>query len=168
MSGAVNPTQQIATPGTGQLSAAWTMQGAPPQIPQGISNNTMGQGNVAQAPQNTPGLQPPPKHIPSRNPNSPHVASVQQQIAPGSSPGLPNASNFSVGGTQAVLPNQQQPQYILPPALTKERFEPFFANHCSSKGIVIDPRRLLVDNRPIDLFNLHVQVMNEGGAQKVR
>jgi len=55
----------------------------------------------------------------------------------------------------------------MPPPLDKPRFEPAYKRYCNVRGLHPEARLLSVDNRPIDLHSLHVQVMSEGGAAKV-
>lgn len=53
------------------------------------------------------------------------------------------------------------------PPLDKSRFESSYKQWCLTKAIVHDPRLLAIDNRQIDLFQLHCLVMREGGLTNV-
>ena len=52
-------------------------------------------------------------------------------------------------------------------ALDKAQFERYLTAFCSKRGVRIDPRMLGMENRPLDLHALHVQVLQEGGFAKV-
>lgn len=56
---------------------------------------------------------------------------------------------------------------IIPSPLEKSKFENAYQNYCKTKSVTLNPRLMMIDNRPIDLHALHVQIMSEGGATKV-
>ncbi|KAF9007653.1 hypothetical protein BDQ17DRAFT_1351077 [Cyathus striatus] len=72
-----------------------------------------------------------------------------------------------IGVQQPINPMQYGPIDQLPPPLEKPRFENTYKTYCMSKGVKPDPHALSIDNRPIDLYELHVHVMKEGGELKV-
>ena len=51
--------------------------------------------------------------------------------------------------------------------LDKPRFESAYRNFCSKRALKPDARALTIESRQVDLHRLHVEVMKEGGAQKV-
>ncbi|KAJ7251684.1 ARID DNA-binding domain-containing protein, partial [Mycena rebaudengoi] len=53
------------------------------------------------------------------------------------------------------------------PPLEKGRFETVYKNFSVLRGLVHRPRILSVEARPIDLYELHTQVMLEGGPSNV-
>lgn len=58
-------------------------------------------------------------------------------------------------------------QLTLPPPLDKGKFDESFAAFSSNRTSSRDERLKLIGDRPVDLHNLHVHVMREGGAQQV-
>ncbi|KAJ6607365.1 hypothetical protein B0H10DRAFT_2072011 [Mycena sp. CBHHK59/15] len=82
---------------------------------------------------------------------------------------------------QQPFPNQMQPNASFPqnaggqegrlyppiPPLEKGRFETVYKNFCSQRNLVHHPRMMSVESRPIDLYELHTQVMLEGGGPNV-
>ena len=78
----------------------------------------------------------------------------------------PNPGNFAVQAGQKV-PDQARPSAagVLP--LDKAQFDKTYAHFCRSQSINFNPRVAIGDNRMVDLHQLHVRVMHEGGAHSV-
>ncbi|KAE9401445.1 hypothetical protein BT96DRAFT_1018120 [Gymnopus androsaceus JB14] len=53
------------------------------------------------------------------------------------------------------------------PLLDKQRFENAYKRWCLINNVVPDPQLLCIDNRSIDLYELHCQVIREGGMENV-
>lgn len=108
---------------------------------------------------------PRPNTIPTPRPGStPHRAPGGQ--LPNSV--SPNLGNFPPPGGQKVTnPNQSRPSPgdIMP--LDKARFDSTYRSFCRSQSISADLRVPIGDNRSVDLHQLHVFVMHEGGASSV-
>ncbi|EDR08560.1 uncharacterized protein LACBIDRAFT_297375 [Laccaria bicolor S238N-H82] len=54
-----------------------------------------------------------------------------------------------------------------PPPLDKTRFEQAFRAYCVKKNLNVNIRKLQIDNRPVDLYRLHRNVMLEFGVSKI-
>jgi len=54
-----------------------------------------------------------------------------------------------------------------PTPLDKAHFELRYKSFCMKKPVKMDPRAATIDNRPVDLYRLHVEVMKEGGQTNV-
>ncbi|KIK10374.1 hypothetical protein K443DRAFT_147864 [Laccaria amethystina LaAM-08-1] len=54
-----------------------------------------------------------------------------------------------------------------PPPMDKVRFEQSFRAYCTRKSLNVKLRQLQIDNRPVDLYQLHRNVMLEFGVSKV-
>ncbi|KAE9403632.1 kinase-like protein [Gymnopus androsaceus JB14] len=67
---------------------------------------------------------------------------------------------------QVMQKHQTQTQTVVEP-LDIQRFGVTYKHWCLTKNIVHDPRLLIIDSRPIDLFQLHCYVIREGGIQNV-
>ncbi|TFK70305.1 hypothetical protein BDN72DRAFT_839158 [Pluteus cervinus] len=90
----------------------------------------------------------------TQQPNLGHLATQPRHPIPQTQP------QHSVG----TIPGTSIP---LPPPLEKQKFDIIWKNFCQGKNIKISPDLLQIDSRIIDLHSLHVQVMHEGGYQKV-
>lgn len=99
--------------------------------------------------------------IPPRTGSNPH------QISNGQLPNTvsPNPGNFVTQGGQKVPNQTRQSVGIMP--LDKQRFESTYAQFCRSQNINPGGRVAIGDNRSVDLHQLHVHVMHEGGAKSV-
>ncbi|TFK45014.1 ARID DNA-binding domain-containing protein, partial [Crucibulum laeve] len=53
----------------------------------------------------------------------------------------------------------------LPPPLNKARFDATYKSFCINRNL--NPNSLSMDNKPVDLYLLHVYVMEEGGETVV-
>ena len=70
------------------------------------------------------------------------------------------------GAGNAQLRNDQVP-LLLPPPLEKPTFEAAYKKFCINSNVQHNPQLLSIETHPIDLYSLHVHVMNEGGYMKV-
>ena len=118
-----------------------------------------------------PSLQHPQNMVPPRSVTTPQQL-LPVQMPTQVSPNISNQYPFQIPGHgNPQLRNDQTPQLPqfmqIPPPLEKPRFEAAYKSYCNTKGLHHEARLLSVDNRPIDLHSLHVQVMSEGGAAKV-
>jgi hypothetical protein len=55
----------------------------------------------------------------------------------------------------------------IPLPLDKAQFEGTYKSFCLKRPVKMDPRAASIDNRPVDLHRLHVEVMKEGGQTNV-
>ncbi|KAJ7821928.1 hypothetical protein B0H14DRAFT_2256995, partial [Mycena olivaceomarginata] len=53
------------------------------------------------------------------------------------------------------------------PPLEKGRFDTVYKNFCTQRSVVHNPHMMSIEMRPLDLCDLHTQVMLEGGAANV-
>jgi len=124
----------------------------------GVANpftNGMGGAN-AQFPK--PNMQP--QQLSQAQQPQPPQQPQQLQNGPGSGPSQQPMSGVQ-GGNPLAGPSAP------PLALDKAQFERYLTVYCSKRGIKIDPRVLGMENRPLDLHALHIQVLQEGGFAKV-
>ncbi|KIK62385.1 hypothetical protein GYMLUDRAFT_41817 [Collybiopsis luxurians FD-317 M1] len=121
------------------------------------------------APPHPPAGLPPPNNIPrpvttpQQSMNSFPMNGSQLNF-PGNSPANvdPGPSNLGPSGSAPPV-NLNMP---IPP-LDKSRFETSYKQWCLTKAIVHNPQLLAIDSRQIDLYQLHCQVMREGGLGSV-
>ncbi|KAJ4479972.1 hypothetical protein J3R30DRAFT_2560687 [Lentinula aciculospora] len=110
-----------------------------------------------------------PNNVPPRSGPTPQQAMnpFPMNASPSSFPINNSPSNGAPGPTN-LGPNMTALSLnaSIPP-LDKSRFETSYKQWCLTKAIVHDPRRLAIENRPIDLFQLHCLVMREGGVGNV-
>ncbi|KAF7362459.1 ARID domain-containing protein [Mycena venus] len=66
-----------------------------------------------------------------------------------------------------LQPNQTDLEGQPIPPLEKDRFETVYKNFCTQRNLVHSPRLMTLEARPVNLYDLHTQVMFEGGATKV-
>jgi hypothetical protein len=130
------------------------MQAGPSQPPQPFNQNGQQQHNGQQQggpqhPQN--GMQNP--SAPLRSGPTPH-----QQFPNQMQPNTP---------FQQIPPGQDGRHFPPIPPLDKARFDTVYKNFCAQRGLVHNARMMSLEARPIDLYDLHVQVMLEGGGQLV-
>lgn len=134
---------------------------APYKFPAGNAPSPMPTQNQQLPIQPTP-VGRPPNTIPPRTGGTPH----QMPGGPLPSTMSPNLGNFGApGGQQKVTDQARQPAGVMP--LDKQRFESTYAQFCRSQNINPGLRVPIGDNRTVDLHQLHVQVMREGGATSV-
>jgi hypothetical protein len=87
---------------------------------------------------------------------------------------VPTPQQFGGNPMQPNQPFQQNPanqegRHFPPiPPLEKGRFDTVYKNFCAQRSLVHNPRMLTIESRPLDLYDLHTQVMIEGGAANVR
>ncbi|KAG6825604.1 hypothetical protein H0H92_003088, partial [Tricholoma furcatifolium] len=98
------------------------------------------------------------------------TSSVPKSLSPHSNPQFPfpmsnggPSSNVGAINMQASLLETLQ----LPPPLEKSRFDHTYTSYCAIKNIKHDPRMMNFEGRNIDLYMLHMHVMQEGGEAKV-
>lgn len=99
-----------------------------------------------------------PGTIPPRTGGTPH------QISGGQLPNTSMGNSVTQGGQKFTNPTRQS--YGIMP-LDKQRFESTYSQFCRSQNIHARLRVAIGDNRMVDLHELHVHVMHEGGAQLV-
>jgi len=95
----------------------------------------------------------------------PFGSNPQSQSAGPSQPNQIGVSNAQQGA-KGFLSNSFQPNGM-PIPLDKTRFDSLFKGFCAKSNLKPDPRLLNLDNRPVELHRLHVEVMKEGGFAKV-
>jgi hypothetical protein len=166
--GSSSQSQQPSAPSQGGQTQQQWMPRSDSSQPQGFGNVQIGQTTPhGQTPyhslQRSPlQMHPQPSHPNQQSMIPPRAGPTPQQMI--HSPNVGNQYPFSM--TSHGINPQPQAQFM--PALDKTRFDTAYNNFCLSKGVQHDPRLMSVDGRPIDLHELHVQVMNEGGVTKVR
>jgi hypothetical protein len=99
--------------------------------------------------------------------NPPRTGGTPHQIPGGQVPNTmsPNLGDFSVQGGQKLPDQTRQSGVIMP--LDKKRFDSTYAQFCRSQDISPVSRVSIGDNGMVDLHQLHVLVMHEGGAASV-
>jgi hypothetical protein len=133
------------------------MQAGPSSQPQPPFNQNNGQQNGQQGgppthPQNGHMQQNHPA-VPPRTGPTPH-----QQFPNPMQPNPPFQQN----------PANQEGRLFPPiPPLEKGRFDTVYKNFCTQRNLVHNPRMMSIETRPLDLYDLHTQVMLEGGAANV-
>ncbi|KAG6807635.1 hypothetical protein H0H92_006874, partial [Tricholoma furcatifolium] len=97
------------------------------------------------------------------------TSSVPKSLSPHSNPQSSPMSNggpsSNVGAINIQVSISETLQ--LPPPLEKSRFDHTYTSYCAIKNIKHDPRMLNFEGRDIDLYMLHMYVMQEGGEAKV-
>jgi len=91
---------------------------------------------------------------------------ANQVAMSGSMGGFPLAMN-GPSGSSGSLQQGQTGMNSFPPPLDKVRFELSFRAYCTKKNLNVNLRQLQIDNRPVDLYQLHRNVMLEFGVSKV-
>ena len=102
-----------------------------------------------------------PNTIPPRTGGTPHQMSGGQLPITVS----PNLGNFAAQGGQKAPNQTRQTMAVMP--LDKARFDTTYTHFCRSQNINPGLRVTIGENRIVDLHQLHVEVMHEGGAQSV-
>ena len=118
--------------------------------------------------------------VPTRSVSTPH-----QQVQPGGQqPGVGGpftnqlTRSRSMGGhfplamkgpsgSSGSLQQDQTGMNPFPPPMDKARFEQSFRAYCTRKNMNVN-LRIEIDNRPVNLYQLHRNVMLEFGVNKVR
>jgi hypothetical protein len=95
-----------------------------------------------------------------------------QRLAPNANqPTLNGVVNGAAASQSTSAPNSQAidpvAQYGALGPLEKAKFESAYQNFCKTKNLNLDSRLMTIDNRTIDLHALHVQVISEGGLNKI-
>ena len=108
-----------------------------------------------------------PTQIGRPNTIPPGTGGTPHQIPGGQLPNTmsPTLGNFATQGGQKV-PNQTRQSVAIMP-LDKQRFDSTYAHFCRSQNINPGLRVAIGENRMVDLHQLHVHVMHEGGAKSV-
>ncbi|KAJ7448011.1 hypothetical protein FB451DRAFT_767888 [Mycena latifolia] len=79
--------------------------------------------------------------------------------------GKPSWMQPAPSGSQPF--NLDGKQHAPIPPLDKDRFKTVYENFCTQRNLVPDPRMMSLEARSIDLYELHVQVMFEGGGRNL-
>jgi hypothetical protein len=95
----------------------------------------------------------------------PRSLSTNQQVMPGRGNG--NQPSPNLPSQFAQLNATANGGAVVPP-LDRTRFNGSYRHFCQTKKLKLDNRLLTIQNRPIDLHSLHVEIMNAGGQQRVR
>ncbi|KAL6307584.1 hypothetical protein BKA93DRAFT_82616 [Sparassis latifolia] len=103
--------------------------------------------------------------------------SISMQFQPGAGQSSPNVMSTPFPGhvpaqaTPPPPPPQQQQQHaplrVQIPPLSAEIFSSAYKTFCTKNNVVHDPALMSHDGRPIDLYALHVEVMNAGFYNRV-
>jgi len=131
----------------------------PPQIPTPGQTHPMNQqlsGQGGQMSQRPGGV--PPRSGPTPQQGMPMM--MQQNMGPQYNP-----SSVSNGQIQNRFVGMST---LGVPALDKPRFEMMYTSYCKNNNADPSLHVMISDNRTVDLYNLHVHVFREGGAQSVR
>jgi len=154
-----------------------TIQSSPSlQQAQAQANHLVSQGLVpprsGPTPQLHPGQQGGPQHA--------TVGSPFSNLQGGPSPAFPFSANTPQPATTGPSQNQSGPSTPQgagagnnggniphPTPLDKPHFELTYKGFCMKRPVKMDPRAANIDNRPVDLHRLHVEVMKEGGQANV-
>ncbi|KAH7928271.1 hypothetical protein BV22DRAFT_1030924 [Leucogyrophana mollusca] len=163
-------SQPIQVPQVGQSQTTWMQSNSPPD-----ANFGMGAGNGAppqlpQQSQSQPSLNPQiggsmlrPAAVPPQTAHTPH-----QLPGAAMSPNVAQQLAFQgPGGQMSVGQSRPENQFGPVPPLEKQRFESAYTSWCQNNGKEANMRVLLAENRSVDLHQLHVQVMHEGGGMQV-
>ncbi|KAJ7274552.1 hypothetical protein B0H12DRAFT_1228260 [Mycena haematopus] len=137
---------------------SWGMHAGPSsQQPPFNQNNGQPQNGQQGGPQGVhPGQN---GHVPNHSAVPPRSGPAPQQFP--NNPMQPNPQ-FQQNPT-----NQEGRHYPPIPPLDKARFDTVYKNFCAQRGLVHNSRMLSIEARPLDLYDLHTQVMVEGGAMNV-
>lgn len=126
-----------------------------PSQPQNVQS-----GTPQMAPQVTSGHTGQP---PQRTVSTPLQLLAGQQNTNQTSPNMMPSQFPSQTGASPSQPATQQRALFMP----AETFANAYKTFCQSKGIHLDQALLSHDGRPIDLYQLHVQVLSVGGGPRV-
>ena len=139
------------------------------QQTQAQANHLVSQGLVpprlGPTPQLHPGQQPGAQHTSPFNnlqgggPPFPFSANTPQPSTTGPSQNQPGPSTPQGAGAGGNMPH--------PAPLEKALFEATYKSFCMKRPLKMDPRAAIIDNRPVDLYRLHAEVMKEGGQTNV-
>jgi hypothetical protein len=88
-----------------------------------------------------------------------------QQLMPGRGNGTQPSPNLAPQFPQQL--NATATSGAVVPPLDRNRFNGSYRHFCQTKKLKLDNRMLSIQNRPIDLHSLHVEVMNAGGHHRV-
>jgi hypothetical protein len=142
------------------------------QIAQAQANHLMGVG-VPPRSGPTPHQQGP-GPVPHGTPGGPSSGNTpfSTQMSPNMGPQLPFTGSSppgmgGAGGGSGMVMNVGIPSQ-LPPPLEKARFENAYKSWVATKNMKHDMRLMNVEGRQIDLYALHMHVMQEGGVSKVQ
>ncbi|KIK96023.1 hypothetical protein PAXRUDRAFT_11085 [Paxillus rubicundulus Ve08.2h10] len=175
----LNP--MIASPSQPQQAAVASVQAQPGFVPSasqpsaqqfGMTPTANGSSPMHSQNQTPPNQQIPvqsgqigrPNGIPPRSGATPHQM-PGGQLSNTMSPNLGNQLAMQTPIGQMAANQMRQSSRVLP--LDKLRFEATYEQFCRSQQITPNARVALPDNRKVDLHQLHVYVMQEGGSQSV-
>lgn len=138
------------------------------------ANHLVSQGLIPPRSGPTPqlhlGQQPGPQHTSPFNnlqaaggPPFPFSANTPQPgtAGPSQNQPVPSTQGAGAGNSGGNMPHP------IPHPLDKAQFEATYKSFCVKRPVKMDPRAASIDNRPVDLYRLHVEVMNEGGQTNV-
>ncbi|KAH7884601.1 hypothetical protein F5I97DRAFT_1475989 [Phlebopus sp. FC_14] len=101
-----------------------------------------------------------------QNPVPPRPAPTPHQLPNAVSPLIGNQFSAMQVANGQMLPNQMRPSPSIKP-LDKQRFETTYTHFCKSQLMEPSMQVPIAENRTVDLHELHVQVLREGGAMSV-
>ena len=148
--------------------ASWTLPTASFENNSQPGRPKLGQNSPQQQQQHLNGIQASPSLLNAQaSPN--HL--MPQGAVPTRSVGMGGHFPLAMNGPSGSSGSLQQGQTAMnsfPPPLDKARFEQSFRAYCVKKNLNVNIRQLQIDNRPVDLYQLHRNVMLESGVSKVR
>ncbi|KAJ7158919.1 hypothetical protein C8R46DRAFT_404752 [Mycena filopes] len=98
-------------------------------------------------------------HLPNHPAVPPRTGQTPHQFPNGMQPNQPFQQNPGAG---------QEGRHFPPiPPLEKGRFDTVYKSFCTQRNLVHNPRMMSIEARPLELYDLHVQVMQEGGGTNV-
>jgi hypothetical protein len=142
-----------------------------PVQPSGQNNSNQGVPPPRSGPTPSHNQHPPkaptPGGLPAGGPNGPFGA----QVSPNMNPLLPFNGQNSTGGNSSnqgppIIPGMPGAA-AFPPPLEKSKFEAAYKTYSLKEGIKHDQRLMSLEGKTIDLYALHMNVMQEGGWSKV-
>ncbi|KAL4066756.1 hypothetical protein V8B97DRAFT_1948787 [Scleroderma yunnanense] len=101
--------------------------------------------------------------LPNRPQPAPHQ--LPGQVTSAMSPNMGNGNQFAMQSANGQLTGNQGRQTLMP--LEKARFESTYLQYCRSQRSSPNTHVQIAENRMVDLYELHVQVMREGGHMSV-
>ncbi|KAF7360366.1 Kinase-like protein [Mycena venus] len=115
-----------------------------------------------------------PTQAPRPSPPFPLLPGERSTLSPpstpiGKHPGLPPpAIKESFSSTHRIMIPADEGRHFPPiPPLEKGRFDNVYKQFCKQRRLVHNPRMMTIDTCALDLYDLHTQVMLEGGAVNI-
>ncbi|KAJ7773049.1 hypothetical protein B0H16DRAFT_1363068 [Mycena metata] len=144
------PPQQNA----GGQQPSW-MQAGPSQPQPSFNQNGQPQNGQPGGPQ----AHPTNGHLQNHAAVPPRTGQTPHQFPNGMQPNPPFQQNPGAG---------QEGRHFPPiPPLEKGRFDTVYKSFCTQRNLVHNPRMMSIEARPLELYDLHTQVMLEGGGTNV-